>query len=369
MHGFYFLYKRNLKSGTIYYYKAYRPDGSLSSGKTTGCRSKRLAKIYCDTLLKEGKLSYTSDCTFAQYATHFFDDDSIWVMDRKSLGTADRPAISASYLKKLQRTVKIHLLPYFGKKRLNSITPADIKAYRLQLLNDKGLSCKSINDTVSVFKTIIENAVSENKVTVSPLRGIKPLMRNAAPREAFTIEDAKQVLKAEWKNPAHKLFSFVGAVTGMRYSEILAIRKENLHETYIDLKDQILNGKPSPLKTKEARKIPICPELYEVLHNRISDEFVFSEIKDAKASDSLRELLVKIMPERKKERGYCFHSWRHFFNTYLLSQGVPPIKVASVMGHFTGISSMQERYTNFTEADYQEVYEKQRQLFNELKYW
>lgn len=53
MHGYYFLYKRHLKTGIVYYYKAYRPDGSLSSGKTTGCRNKRLTKIFCDTLLKD----------------------------------------------------------------------------------------------------------------------------------------------------------------------------------------------------------------------------------------------------------------------------------------------------------------------------
>ena len=39
------------------------------------------------------------------------------------------------------------------------------------------------------------------------------------------------------------------------------------------------------------------------------------------------------------------------------------------MGHSTWISSMEERYTNFTEADYQEVYEMQKKLFDELKYW
>ena len=54
---------------------------------------------------------------------------------------------------------------------------------------------------------------------------------------------------------------------------------------------------------------------------------------------------------------------------YLLSQNVSPVKVAAVLGHSTGVSSVQERYTNFTEADYVEVYEKQSKLFKELKYW
>ena len=372
MHGYYFLYRRQLKSGTVYYYKAYRPDGSLSSGKTTGCRSKRLAKIYCDTLLKEGKLSFTADCTFTQYATHFFDDDSLWLQDKKSLGTEEHPAISESYLEKIRRINKNYLIPVFGKKRINSITLADVKQFRLKLLNEKKLGGKTINGIVTVLNTIFQTALSENKIRTNPLQNLKPLMNNPEVREAFTLEDAKTVIKSEWANPTSRLFNFVAAMTGMRYSEIQAIRKENLTETYIDLKDQSLHGKLLPLKTKEARKIPITAELYQMLKNQIensNDDFAFSELSRGKASDHLRKILSTTMPERKKERGYCFHSWRHFFNTYLLSQGVPPIKVALVMGHSPGISSMQERYTNFTEADYQEVYEVQKKLFDELKYW
>ena len=68
-------------------------------------------------------------------------------------------------------------------------------------------------------------------------------------------------------------------------------------------------------------------------------------------------------------RIWCYHSLRHFYNTYLLSNNISPIKVAAVLGHLTGVSSVQERYTKFTEADYKEIYEVQGVLFNELKFW
>ena len=198
-------------------------------------------------------------------------------------------------------------------------------------------------------------------------------MKNPSPREAFTMDDAKQILfDFHWKNQSHRFFNFVGAITGMRLSELHAIRKDNLKETYIDLQDQFLNGKLRPLKTKEARKVPVCAELHELLSERISrseNGYAFYDVAETMASDTLREVLQKNMPERKKERGYCFHSWRHFFNTYLLSKNVSPIKVAAVLGHSTGVSSVQERYTNFTEADYQEIYEQQKKLFADLKYW
>ena len=38
------------------------------------------------------------------------------------------------------------------------------------------------------------------------------------------------------------MFNFIAACTGMRLSEINAIRKENLKPTYIELKDQLLRG-------------------------------------------------------------------------------------------------------------------------------
>ena len=226
------------------------------------------------------------------------------------------------------------------------------------------MSFKSVNNILSVFKIIFDVAQSDDVLTSSPLRGIKPLMKLPSLRNAFTLEDAK--------NQSQHSFNFVAALTGLRLSEINALRKENIFPTYIDLKDQYLRGELRPLKTKEARKIPICPELFKFLSERIEhspDGFVFYDVGATKASDSLRKVLNENIPERKKECGYCFHSWRHFYNTYLLSNNINPIKVAAVLGHSTGVGSVQERYTNFTDADYKEIYDIQSQLFNELKFW
>lgn len=374
MRGFFFVFQRTLKSGNkIYYYQAYKPDGTLSSAKSTGCKRKKEAVKFCETLLMEGKLWMGTNQTFAQYATHFFDNDSIWVQDKLSLGTKDHPAISELYLNKLQMTTRKYLVPYFGPRKLSSLTPTDMKAYRLKLIREDKLSYKSINDIFMVVKFIFDTAMSDNLLLYSPLRGIKPLMKNPSPREAFTMQDAKKVLfDCKWKNEAHREFNFVAALTGMRLSEIHALRNENIRETYIDLKDQYLNAKLRPLKTKEARKVPVCPELYKLLKDRLDrspNGYAFYDVAETMASDTLREVLLKNLPEQKKERGYCFHSWRHFTNTYLLSKNVSPVKVASMLGHSTGVSSVQERYTNFTEADYLEIYEEQSKLFKELKYW
>ena len=374
MRGYFFVYKRTLPSGNkIYYYQTYKPDGTLTSGKSTGCKTKSAAIHYCETLLMQGRIWTGSNIPFSSYAEHFFDFDSIWVQDKIASGTPEHPALSPLYLKKLQSNVRLHLLPYFNKRKFSTIKPTDIKEYRLYLLREKNLSFKSVNDVISTLKIIVDVALTDDVLIASPLRGIKPLMKNASVRSAFTLEDAKKILcEYKWVNQSQRLFNFVAACTGMRLSEINSLRKENVKPTYIDLRDQYLRGELRPLKTKEARKIPICPELYAVLQKRINqsnDGYVFYDVGATKASNNLHKILVGNMPERNEERGYCFHSWRHFYNTYLLSNNISPVKVAAVLGHSTGVSSVQERYTNFTEADYKEIYDVQSVLFNELKFW
>lgn len=64
------------------------------------------------------------------------------------------------------------------------------------------------------------------------------------------LDDAKIVLhECKWGNQSQSLFNFVAALTGLRLSEINALRKDNIKPNYIDLRDQYLRGALRPLKT------------------------------------------------------------------------------------------------------------------------
>lgn len=77
----------------------------------------------------QGRIWSCTNITFANYAEHFFDYDSIWVQDKLASGTPEHPALSPLYLKKLQSTVRLHLFSYFDKKKFSTIKPTDIKVY------------------------------------------------------------------------------------------------------------------------------------------------------------------------------------------------------------------------------------------------
>lgn len=373
-HQDFIIYARNKekykarKKKAIYYYQYRLSDGSLSTGKSTGCTSYNEAYAYVRNLIDTGVINCGSEIRFHNFVSTFFDENSIWTKDKKALGTDTKPSIGTIQLKKYRGFVHNYFLKYISNQLISSFTPSDVKEFRQKLLDNENLSRKTINDILSCLRIMFTSALDDGLIARNPFRGIKPLITEPNPRDAFTLDEVKVISNYFFTDKVIQTFIIVAACTGMRLAEINSLRKDNIRDTYIDLKDQFRGGKLLPLKTREARKIPICAELHNLLLNTIPEgkEFVFDSLSDNRVSDLVRKMLIDTMPEKRKEHGYCFHSLRHFSNTYFLSKGIMPIKVASVLGHSTGISSMQERYTNFSEKDFFEFYEVQAKLFQYL---
>lgn len=370
-HEPYLIFPRTLKGKNgkpIYYYQYRKADGTLSNARSTGKTSRTAAILYVQELLNKGKIIVEGNVRFHQFCSTFFAENSSWVRDRLALGTKDKPAIGERQLIKYRGFVKNYFLQYISNNPLDSFSPSDIKEFRLKLLENSELSRKSINDVMSCLRVMFTSALNDGLILRDPFRGISPLVTEPKPRDAFSLNHMIAIVNYEWKNPDVRLFIFVAALTGLRLSEINSLRRDNIKEDYIDLQNQYRSGKLMPLKTRHARKIPICRDLHNMLISNIPEgkDFVFDSLPDDKASDDLREMLVKTMPEERIKHGYCFHSLRHFANTFYLDRGILPIKVAAVMGHSTGVSSMQERYTNFSPENYKEFYEVQKELLNIL---
>lgn len=350
--------------GKVWYYRTYSPEGLRTSGSSTGCASKCRAREYCDQLMKSGFLYQGSCMTFAVYAEHFFDEKSVWMRDRTAGGTIGRPALSESYKTSLRYVNRCYLLPFFGTYKVTDLRPSVTKRFRTWMIQ-KELSNKTINIAVSIFKLITDTAIADGLLLIDPLKSIKPFPTNTKSRDAFTLDEIKSMMPVVWKNSDIGLFTLTAAVTGMRYSEILAIRKDTLLEKFIDVHDQVLHNAFAPLKTHEARKIPIPGKLYSLLVKNInSDGMVFTS-----GTNYYREHFIEdceISKKEREKRSLTFHSLRHFFNTYLLSENVPSVKVSAVMGHSTGKGSMQERYTNWRPEMFPEVYDAQCRLIDEL---
>ena len=360
------IFPRKLPSGkTVYYYRTYSPDGERTTAHSTGKTNKTQARNYCAELLSKGLLYSGTGMTFKVYAEGFFDDNSQWMCDKIQAGQGKSQPIAENTLKAYRHKLNAYLIPFFKNIKLIDLKPYHIKKFRMKLINE-GLSNSVINLSCTCLKIILSYAAADRLITVDPFVSVPTMYVNAKVKEAFTLEQLKRAFNQKWNFTERKIFALVGAVTGMRISEISAIREETLFENYIDIKDQMLDNKLQPVKDGEKRKVRICKELYKMLSDciRRNNGFAFTEAQDTYRRDFYN--YCGILDKDRNKIGLTFHSLRHFVNTYLITNGISEIKVKSVLGHSSGKGSMTERYANFLPEHFDDVAELQSKLINEF---
>lgn len=358
------IFPRTLPSGrVVYYYRTYSPEGERTTAHSTGKTNKTQARCYCADLLAQGLLYSSVGMTFGAYAKGFFDDNSQWMHDKIQAGQGREQPVAKNTLRVYRHSLDKFLLPFFKYIKLMDIKPSHIKKFRAELI-DKELSNSVINLSCTCLKIILSYAKADRLISIDPFTSVPMMYINAKTKSSFTLEELKTTFKKKWDNKERKIFSIVAAVTGMRISELYAIRRETLFRTYIDVKDQMNGNILQPVKDGEKRKVRICPKVYVLLDGciRRNGDKAFIE-----AQDTYRQTFYKYCGINKAERdkrGLTFHSLRHFVNTYLLSNGISEIKVKSVLGHSSGKGSMTERYANFLPEHFDDVAEIQDRLLS-----
>lgn len=381
-HSHFDLYKRKSKTtGRVWiYYRAYDMHGNRLSGRSTGIeyrgeRSIARARTYCEDLYKANQLHRSTSLLFETYARDWYKWDICpYVADRRASGTLKRPGITPGYARQMRAYLENHLIPYFGKMVLSTINPVKIRAFRVWLQGSRTingtpmdpLSNKTINNICSCLRIMTDWALDNDQLIKNPFRGIDQLMVDDDTRGAFTEDQVKEILLAPWPSEIARKFALVAAVTGMREGEVRGIRRESLHPNYIDVDKQYSRAGLSELKTKDARKVPICRELYDLLDEMIGPKVYAFDNGEGQpyginylVSRNFTLVMKKLFPD---EKGLVFHSFRHFYNTYLLSKNVPREKVDAVIGHSKGKGSMSELYTHWKPEMMPEVYEAHKKI-------
>ena len=132
-----------------------------------------------------------------------------------------------------------------------------------------------------------------------------------------------------------------GYYTGMRKGEILKLTWNK-----VDLNERLIKLQATDTKDKQARLIPICDELYDILRdlpNRIhsagKNKRVFlykgNPIKAFTRSLTTACKDAGIKYGRFVEGGFIFHDLRHTYNTMMRKSGVDETVIMAITGHST----------------------------------
>lgn len=360
------LTKRNTGKKIVYYYFAYDDQGKRRKF-STGCTTKSQALAYTMELYKSDSLIPVKKepvvaLTFGTYAKGWWTPDCEYVKAEALRGRK----LTAQYINTNKQLMDKHILPTFRSSVLAEITSAKIEAWQRYLIERKKLSTKYANNILSIFSVILDEARREGHIKANPAREVRAFANNSKERGILSFDEARDLLTnlSYWDNPIAYTASLLAACTGMRIGEIRALRPCDLRDGYIHIEHSVdLQGALKSTKTGDKRDLPLPQSLMDALRTLAShagkEGRIFSVAGVPMSAAAIRDgfyraLTVKgIKREERKKRNITFHSWRHFLNSQLLSNGINESKTRKITGHST--AEMTDRYTKFLVNDFADV--------------
>jgi integrase len=344
-------------------------------GLTEADVRKKLRKLV-DIIEDEGPASIPVErMTFADLAKEYAEKELIpaeYIGEKKVAGRRNLRS-SKAWLKSLTE--------HFGKKKLNQITYGDIKTYKLILIrrpvrssqqssNDvrkeiqqnnngneaetKQRSIAAVNRELEFFRTILNFAVSNGKLTQNPFKAGngQPLIEKAAEnkRERFpTFGEEMALLRVcvgvGERGRAHlRPIIIVAADTGLRRNELFTLERYDLN-----FQQRVINVRAFNAKTNRPRPIPMTERVYEELLKLCEKNVegpVFGGLSEVKRSFGTACRLNGITDLH-------FHDLRHAFVSRSILAGIPPAVALKASGH---ASEEWKRYLNMTPNQLQNLF-------------
>jgi integrase len=246
--------------------------------------------------------------------------------------------------------IALHLAPYFGGRRMASITTADVRAYVAQRQTE-GAANATINRELEIVRRAFRLAEQAGTVLRRPH---VPMLREDNARQGFFERSEFEAVRDELP-PALRGVATFAYLTGWRAaSEILPLEWKQ-----VDRAAQVVRLEPGTTKNTEGRTLPYgaLPELVDLIeaawaeHRRLAASGVICPRvfhRDGAPIRSYRKAWEGAC-ERAGFPGRLMHDFRRTAVRNLVRAGVPDTVAMRITGHKT--RAVFDRYNITSEAD------------------
>ena len=246
--------------------------------------------------------------------------------------------------------IKNHIIPYFNRKELNSITPLEISKMYVKLSENN--TSATLSEIHKILSLSLKHAVKLGIIKSNPMSLVKKPKPIKKELSVWTKDESREFLNQIKGERLYPIFH-LALSTGMRQSELLGLRWKDIsfeNATLQVVQTLSHDGKQLlPLtKTKSGKRLISLNEntlsilkmhrktiLEERLKcNQYTDlDLVFcSSVGTPTFARNLTRTFYQYLVASKVKK-IKFHDLRHTFATLLLGEGIHPKVVAEMLGH------------------------------------
>jgi len=228
-----------------------------------------------------------------------------------------------------------YLETFLGKDiQTHQLNENHVRQYREFLLTTDNLSVKvgqklSLNTASSYFKhfiAVLNKAYKRNLLSINLAEKADYIKEEQTHREYLTEQELDILWKTDIKIKKIKYLAFFAALTGLRFSDIISLKWENVFNDkhqgyYIKLREK---------KTGNINNHPISNTAYKLLEVQgTSVGQVFTDIKYTQITRPLKDWITRSGINKK----ISFHNFRHSYATLQLANGTDIYTVSKLLGH------------------------------------
>jgi integrase len=255
-----------------------------------------------------------------------------------------------STMQNVESEVRVHLIPFFGDRPLDAITPEQVDDL-VAVLEGKRLAPKTVRNIVATLSALFTfaKAPARRWAATNPCDGVElPAVPEAIEIRFLTLDEVRLLIDHAPRGMFREIdraMWLTAAMTGLRKGELVALRWRDIDWTAsrIRVRQNFVRGEfGSPKSKRSTRSVPMADDVGGVL-DRLSqgsrhtapDDLVFAHpatggpLTKANITRRLRTALRAA----GLDEAHVFHDLRHTFGTRVAAVGTPMRTLQEWMGH------------------------------------
>lgn len=248
--------------------------------------------------------------------------------------------LKKSSVRNKRHMINRHILPYFGERKMNEITPAEIIQWQ-NTVHDKRLSKTYERMLQNQLNALFNHAERIYNLQKNPCKKVRRMGKADADRLDFwTKAEYDEFIASVDESDSHMMFEIL-FWTGIREGELLALTPAD-----IDLENNLLHITKT-YQRMDGNDVVTVPKTDTSVRTITIPNFLKEEIKEyivqhygMPEDERLFPIVARTLQKRMKKyirlagvKEIRVHALRHSHVAYLIKQGVQPLIIKERLGH------------------------------------